>query len=346
MYVVRPVEPADVGALEALLAASTPGVHTLPRTREKISALVERSSASFAAHVDIPSEETYLFVLEDLEQGEIVGTAAIHASAGSNGTYFAFRNDVIQQVSRDLNISHSVHALTLCSELTAYSQLSGFTIRDREKAGKEAALLSRGRLLYAVLAPHRFGDRFFVPLAGVTDDKGQSPFWDALGRKFFKMDFLDAERVIGGARNRTLIVELMPHYPVYVPLLPGPAQEAMGQIHPSGELAFNLLTEEGFEADEYVDIFDGGPILQAHRNALRSFCGSMVRRVATQDQPPGAPAQLDTMVNYAVASSERNFRAVVVACTPAESGTTLCLPSWARKALQVAPGDNVICVRI
>ena len=42
------------------------------------------------------------------------------------------------------------------------------------------------------------------------------------GRKFFKMDFLDAERTIGGARNRTLIVELMPHYPVYVPLLPGP----------------------------------------------------------------------------------------------------------------------------
>jgi arginine N-succinyltransferase len=197
-----------------------------------------------------------------------------------------------------------------------------------------------------VLAPHRFGDRFFVPLAGVTDDNGQSPFWDALGRKFFKMDFLDAERVIGGARNRTLIVELMPHYPVYVPLLPGLAQEAMGQIHPSGELAFNLLAEEGFEADEYIDIFDGGPILQAHKNALRSFCGSMVRRVATQDQPPGAPAQLDTMVNYAVASSERNFRAVVVPCTPAESGDTLCLPSWAQQALRVAPGDNVICVRI
>jgi arginine N-succinyltransferase len=273
-----------------------------------------------------------------------VGTAAIHASAGSNGTYFAFRNDVIQQVSRDLNISHSVHALTLCSELTAYSQLSGFTIRHHGSAGHEAALLSRARLLYAVLAPHRFGDRFFVPLAGVTDENGQSPFWDALGRKFFKMDFLDAERVIGGARNRTLIVELMPHYPVYVPLLPGPAQAAMGQIHPSGELAFDLLTEEGFEADEYVDIFDGGPILQAHRNALRSFRSSMVRRVAAQEQDAGAPA--DTMVAYAVASSERKFRAIVVSCAPAESSESLCLPAWAQGALGVAPGDNVICVRI
>jgi arginine N-succinyltransferase len=342
MFVVRPVEPADVGALETLAAESMPGVHTLPRTREKVQASVERSIASFAAHVDIPSEESYMFVLEDAA-GQIVGTAAIHASAGSNGTYFAFRNDVIQQVSRDLNISHSVHALTLCSELTSYSQLSGFYLRNREHAGIEAALLSRARLLFAVLAPHRFGDRFFVPLAGVTDAQAQSPFWNALGRKFFKMDFLDAERVIGGARNRTLIVELMPHYPVYVPLLPGDAQAAMGQIHPSGQLAFNLLTEEGFEADEYIDIFDGGPILQAHKGALRSFSGALVRRVASAEH---LAAAADVLVEYAVASSENNFRAITVACPPCETGEAVCLPVQAQEALKVAPGDNVICVRI
>jgi arginine N-succinyltransferase len=343
MYVVRPVELADIGALEALAAVTMPGVHTLPRTREKIAASVERSIASFAAHVDIPSEESYQFVLEHLDTATIVGTAAIHASAGSNGTYFAFRNDVIQQVSRDLNISHSVHALTLCSELTAYSQLSGFYVGHRESAGREAALLSRARLLYAVLAPHRFGDRFFVPLAGVTNANGQSPFWDALGRKFFKMDFLDAERVIGGARNRTLIVELMPHYPVYVPLLPGDAQAVMGQIHPSGELAFNLLAEEGFEADEYIDIFDGGPILQAHKHTLRSFCGSMVRRVA----PSGRGPTSEALVNYAVAvSGEQNFRAITAACPPAETGDTVWLSREAQDALLVGPGDSVTCVRI
>ncbi len=342
MYVVRPVEVADIGALEAMAAASMPGVHTLPRTREGIHAFVERSIASFAAHVDIPSEESYLFVLEDLRTREVVGTAAIHASAGSNGTYFAFRNDVIQQVSRDLNISHSVHALTLCSELTAYSQLSGFFLRHRESAGPEAALLSRARLLYAVLAPHRFGDRFFVPLAGRTDPDGQSPFWNALGRKFFKMDFLEAERVIDGARNRTLIVELMPHYPVYVPLLPGDAQAAMGQIHPSGQLAFNLLTQEGFEADEYIDIFDGGPILLAHKGSLRSFSGSQVRRVETAG-PASTP---ESLVNYAVASTEQHFRAVTVACPPVETSQVVCLPREAQQALGVTQGDNVICVRI
>lgn len=343
MHVVRPVDRADIGALEEMAAISMPGVHTLPRTREGIDAAVERSIASFAAQVDIPSEESYLFVLEDLRSREVVGTAAIHASAGSNGTYFAFRNDVIQQVSRDLNISHSVHALTLCSELTAYSQLSGFFLTHRERAGVEAALLSRARLLYAMLAPHRFGDRFFVPLAGRLDADGQSPFWNALGRKFFKMDFLEAERLIEGARNRTLIVELMPHYPVYVPLLPGDAQAALGQIHPSGQMAFDLLTQEGFEADEYIDIFDGGPILQAHRNALRSFCASRRMRVAGPDATPAGSAGL---VDYAVARADGPFRAVTVRCAPLEHAQTVALSREVQQALDVAPGDEVACLRI
>ena len=343
MFVVRPVALTDIDALESLAHESMPGVHTLPRTRDKIAAAVEQSIASFAAHVDIPSEESYMFVLEEAETGAIAGTAAIHASAGSTGTYFSFRNDVIQQVSRDLNVSHSVHALTLCSELTAYSQLSAFYVRDRAHAGPEAALLSRARLLFAVLAPHRFGDRFFVPLAGITDGEGNSPFWNALGRKFFKMDFLDAERVIGGARNRTLIVELMPHYPVYVPLLPGDAQAAMGQIHPDGELAFRLLAEEGFEADEYIDIFDGGPILQAHKNSLRSFTGSMLRKVAQDEPVRGA----EPPASYAVATGTgARFRAAIVECAPLEQADSVSLPPQARRLLDVSPGDTVVCVRI
>lgn len=350
MYVVRPVDRADIGALEAMAAISMPGVHTLPRTREGMVAAVERSIASFAAEVDIPSEESYLFVLEhlqdDLNSREVVGTAIIHASAGSNGTYFAFRNDVIQQVSRDLNISHSVHALTLCSELTAYSQLSGFFVRHRDSAGVEAALLSRARLLYAVLAPHRFGDRFFVPLAGRLDADGQSPFWNALGRKFFKMDFLEAERLIEGARNRTLIVELMPHYPVYVPLLPGDAQAALGQIHPGGQMAFDLLAQEGFEADEYIDIFDGAPILQAHKNALRSFCASLRLRVGAGPAAGPEAAHDAEPVDYAVAAIGNGFRAVTVRSAPLEHAHTIALARDVQQALGVAPGDEVVCVRI
>lgn len=344
MFVVRPVKVADIPELKSLASAATPWVHTLPKTQEAIERAVERSIASFSAQVDMPSEESYTFVLESTEDQSIVGSATISAIAGSNGTYFAFRNDVVQQVSRDLNISHSVHALTLCSELTGHSQLSSLYVRNWRQTGQETSLLSRSRLLFAAIAPHRFGDRFFVSLAGITDENAESPFWNALGRKFFQMDFMEAERVIEGARNRTLIVELMPHYPVYVPLLPGAAQAAMGQIHPEGELPFRLLSEEGFEPDEYIDIFDGGPILQAHKHSLRSFSSAMLRRVAPQ---PVASAPDMEQITYLVGStSEENFRAIVVGSTALEQSDTVSLSVEAMSCLAVAPEEKVICVRL
>lgn len=198
---VRPVALADVAALERLASGATAGVHTLPKSRAAIERAVHHSVASFAAQVDIPSDETYTFVLQDA-RGHLIGSAALSATAGANGTFFAFRNDVMQQVSRDLHISHSVHALTLCSGLTGHSQLSSFYVAGDDARG--AALLSRARLLFAALAPHRFGDRFFASLAGMTDANGQSPFWEALGRKFFQMDFLQAEGLIeGGAQSQS-----------------------------------------------------------------------------------------------------------------------------------------------
>jgi arginine N-succinyltransferase len=339
MFVVRPVETTDIPALEALAAVVTPGVHTLPRTRKTIERAVERSLASFAAQPDLPGEESYFFVL-DAPGKSLAGTAAIAATAGSSGTFFSFRNDVLSQVSRDLNISHNVHALTLCSDLTSHSQLSSFYMRERRTASPEAALLSRARLLFAAAAPQRFSEKFFASMAGITDADGHSPFWEALGRKFFQMDFLEAERMIEGARNRSLIVELMPHYPVYVPLLPGEAQAAMGQVHAEGELPFGILSAEGFEPDEYVDIFDGGPILQAHKNALRSFSHSMARSVT--------PALTNGAVEpFLIATArEQGFRAVVVECVSPELSESVALPAEAMRALDVTAGDAVLCVKL
>jgi arginine N-succinyltransferase len=339
MFTVRPVASSDIPALESLAEVATPGVHTLPRSRKTIERAVERSLASFAAHPDLPTDESYFFVLES-DDG-IAGTAAIAATAGSSGTFFAFRNDVIHQVSRDLNISHNVHALTLCSDLTGHSQLASYFLRHRTRAGDEAALLSRARLMFAAVAPHRFADKFFASMAGMTDATGRSPFWEALGRKFFQMDFLAAERMIEGARNRTLIVELMPHYPVYVPLLPGEAQAALGQVHEEGELPFSILSQEGFEPDEYVDIFDGGPILRAHKNALRAFNGSMRRRVSGTVAAAGAGERYLVAVDH-----QDRFRAIVATCANLEMSDSVALPAEAKRRLGVTDGDAVLCVRL
>ena len=341
MFVVRPVETRDIAALEALASTVREHVYTLPRSRDAITAAVERSLASFGTAAELPGDEVYMFVLEAADQ-TLAGCASVVAQAGSNGMFLAFRNDVIQQVSRDLNIRHSVHALTLCSDLTGHSQLSGFFVRNARHAGPEAALLSRARLLFAAGEPQRFADKFFSSLAGVTDPGGNSPFWDALGRKFFQMDFLTAERAIQGARDRTLLVELMPHYPVYVPLLPGAARGVMGQVHVDSVMALQLLTHEGFEPDEFVDIFDAGPILRAHRMALRSFSSSMRRRVAA-----GTPEAGGRRLPYLVATLGRaRFRAVLVQSEDLGYAETLQLAPEAQAALCVGPGDAVLTVKL
>ncbi|MBC7500342.1 MAG: arginine N-succinyltransferase, partial [Herminiimonas sp.] len=323
MSLARPAAAADIPALVALAAEPAPGVRTAPVSAAAIERAVERSIASFASAARIRGEETYLFVLESPIDGSVIASATISATAGATGPFFAFRNDVIHQVSRDLDISHSVAALTLCSNLTGYSQLSGFALRCPHRTEPQAALLSRARLLFAATAPHRFGERFFASLAGVTEDDVRSPFWDALGKKFFKMDFAAAERVTDGTRNRALIVELMPHYPVYVPLLPADAQAAMGQVGADSELPYRLLTEEGFTADEFIDIFDGGPILCAHRNALRSFSASSICRVAPQVQmvpdavPDTVPDATPGVTPHLICTMrEEQFRAILLDYVP------------------------------
>ncbi|MDT9086501.1 arginine N-succinyltransferase, partial [Escherichia coli] len=76
------------------------------------------------------------------------------------------------------------------------------------------------------------------------------------------MTYAEAERLCG-LKSRTFLAELMPHYPIYVPLLSDEAQEAMGQVHPRAQITFDILMREGFETDHYIDIFDGGPTLHA-----------------------------------------------------------------------------------
>ncbi|WP_151634553.1 arginine N-succinyltransferase [Noviherbaspirillum aerium] len=339
MFIVRPVQTSDIPALETLATATTPGVHTLPRTRKSIEKAVERSLASFARQPEMPTDESYYFVLE-ADDGSLAGTASISATAGASGNFFAFRNDVLNQVSRDLNISHSVHALTLCSDLTSHSQLSSFYLRNRGNAGDEAALLSRSRLLFAAAAPQRFSDKFFASMSGITDAEGRSPFWEALGRKFFQMDFLEAERLIEGARNRTLIVELMPHYPVYVPLLPAEAQAAMGEVHPEGALPFRILSKEGFAQDEYIDIFDGAPVLRAHKLALRSFSESVECTAAAGN------AGADAGICLVATRRDERFRAVLARCSLPAAPGPVALPADAMRRLDIIDGDPILCVTL
>ena len=79
MLFVRPAELADVDALERMARRAHAGACiSLPQRPARIEdARRACPMASFRAQVDIPSEESYLFVLEDRGAESCIGTAEI-----------------------------------------------------------------------------------------------------------------------------------------------------------------------------------------------------------------------------------------------------------------------------
>lgn len=261
-YLLRPATLEDLDDIERFSKASTFGIHTLKPGRARLAERLERSLKAFAGTEPVRGDEIYHFVLEDLRAGRVVGTSGIVTSAGSNGRFYCYRNEFSVHASEELGISNREHTLRLCEDLSGHSLLSSFYIEPEYGATLAPQLLSRGRLLFVRNFPHLFAERIGAENPGLCDETGNSPFWNALGGRFLKMPFPEAEQRTRG-RSKSFIAELMPRSPIYVSLLAEDAQWAMGQLHPDGELPFGILVDEGFDVDSFIDIFDGGPIAEA-----------------------------------------------------------------------------------
>lgn len=325
---LRPVAAADLADLHRMAAASADAISSLPNDEAKLRQRIQASLQSFASPDDASGEETYLFVLEDLEARRLVGCSGIAASAGFFDRFYSYRNEFVVHASAALGVSQRMHTLHLCHDLTGATLLTSFYLDPAYEHGPGAQLLSRARLLFIQAHAERFSERIAAESPGVADAAGQSPFWDAVGRRFFGMDYPEAEAVIGG-RSRACIAELMPPSPVYVALLPEAAQWAIGQLHPVGELPFSILQDEGFDADTYIDIFDGGPTVEAPLASLRSV--RLAREVHVQAEADDGPRHWQLLVRPARA----HFGAVL-----AEAGEHLT-PDDAQ-ALGVRVGERLL----
>jgi arginine N-succinyltransferase len=335
-FLFRAAGPADIDAFERAAADSVIGITTLPADRARLAERLERSAAAFASADDASGEEIHLFVVEDLQRPpgqRVVGTSGIAASAGFADRFYCYRNEMVVHDSAALNAGNRIHTLHLCHDLTGHTLLTSFWIDPAYADSAAPQLLSRARLLFIAEFAERFSDRIAAESPGLADEAGRCPFWDAVGRRFFDMDYPQIERLTGG-RSKAFIAELMPQSPIYVPLLPDEAQWAIGQMHPVAELPFSILLDEGFDTETYVDIFDGGPTVDARVATLKTVATS--RRgpwCETATAGAGADWQL-------VASTRRaDFAALLVPGTAA--GGTPPLPAEAAAHLRLGPGEAV-----
>ncbi len=336
MLMVRPARMSDLDALARMASAARPVLHSLPPDRSALAARIALSEAAFCAPVVCPGAEFYLFVLEESATGALLGTAGIVAAAGHAEPFYVFRNNALIHASSELSVHRKIHALAMSHELTGQSRLVGFYIESSQRSDAAAYLLSRARMMYIAAHRRRFTPEIFSLLLGVTDEDGASPFWDAVGRKFFGREFAAVE-IQSGGRSRTFIAEVMPSYPLYVPLLPEAAQQVLGVPNAQAQLAYAIHLDEGFEPGRYVDIFDAGPVLTAYVDRLACVTENVPRRVRGAARQPGGALHL-----LATCSGEA-FRCVL-AEVPAAPAADVPLTAAALAALGVAEGERVCCV--
>jgi arginine N-succinyltransferase len=338
MVYIRPAHVDDLEPLAALAELAGVGITTLPKDRDLLARRIQKSQRSFERIPDRPGGESYLFVMEDAgaSPGDgrpaIVGASGIVSKVGGFEPFYAFRIDSELHACEHLGVRTDVPYLKLVREHDGPCEIGSLFLHPDYRGRDHGRLLQLVRFLF--LAEHRdaFETTVVSELRGVIDEHGRSPFWDAVGRHFFDIDFPRADYL--SVVNKRFIADLMPVHPIYIPLLPAPAQAVIGQAHASSRPALRNLEAEGFRFSGMVDIFDAGPCVSCPRDEIRtvreSRCG-VVRAVT--DREIVSPA-------YAVARRRAPFRACVGAVEVTDTGDLRVGTDLAR-GLDVDVGESL-----
>ncbi|MCO7580151.1 MULTISPECIES: arginine N-succinyltransferase [Pseudomonas chlororaphis group] len=333
MLALRPVVLFDLPQLLRLARERLLGVTSLVDDETYLRERILDSLASFAKTEASQGPENYFLVLEDPDSGLLHGCSDILATAGFAAPFYSLRNRPFISSSRELNIEHGVPTLSLCQDLSEQTLLRSFHVDPALSGTPLAQLTSRARLLFMAAHPQRFAESTISEIVGYSNAAGESPFWEAVGQHFFDLPYIEAERLCA-LQGRGFLAELMPQYPLYIPMLPPSAQDCIGRIHPDAREACDILIDEGFAPTQYVDLFDAGPTLQARNNQLRSIVQS---RVATSYLSPQSGQGRHWLL-----SNDRlqGFRAIVAPLDEAPGDVVGLDPSMLQ-ALQVTPGEPV-----
>jgi arginine N-succinyltransferase len=289
MMIIRPVRTGDVDAIVALAHEAGHGMSNLPADRDELATRIRICQESLDRSIEEPSEEFYLFVLEDGESGRIAGTAGIMCGIGQSRPFYSYK--IIKRVhtSRAIGRSDTVRLLQIVNEYQGVTEVGALYLTASQRGEGRGKLLARSRYLFLAEHPERFTDPVMAEMRGVIDDAGHSVFWDSLGRCFLHMDFSRAD-YLHYRGNFQIIVDLLPEYPVYTRLLPENAQAVIGLTHPETVPALELLKREGFRFEGCINVFDGGPQLHVPRDLIRSLreseSGAITRIVDRCDALP------------------------------------------------------------
>jgi arginine N-succinyltransferase len=336
MIIIRPIAATDYKDLHRIAIDSGFGFTSLPVNEDILRKRIAHSEASFMTEVELPGDQGYLFVMEDTETGQVVGTTGIEAAVGLDNAFYHYHLGKVVHSSRELNIHNTVETLALCNDYTGATEICTLFLQESHRKEGNGRFLSRCRFLFMAEHKQRFSNCVIAEMRGVSDKQGRSPFYDWLEEHFLSIEFTQAD-YLTGIGNKGFIAELMPKYPIYVNLLSKEAQQVINKVHDNTVPALRLLEAEGFSRRGYIDIFDAGPTVEAELKHIRAIRNSCKYQVLIDDT-----CGSESYEQYIVCNTKvENFRAVQVKLTLRETANQVVITHDTAEALQVQQADWV-----
>ncbi|MCA9127610.1 MAG: arginine N-succinyltransferase [Planctomycetales bacterium] len=333
MELVRAVRTDDLDELWTLITQATYGLTTLQIDKEQLSERVENSVFAFGRKTEKASGEPYVFVMEDTSIGRLVGLSCIFSKTGGYQPFYSYRRVRENNYCKALDRAQEVEFLQLEKIHDGPTEIGSLFLLPSYRAQGRGRLLSLSRFAFIAAHPKRFDELIIAEMRGPMDDAGECLFWEAVGRHFFQMDFPQADSL--STINKRFIEDLMPKHPIYTCLLPEAAREALGDVHVHTRPALTMLLDEGFEKCDWIDIFDGGPVVRCERekiDAVRRTRSLTVRAIGKSEE---TAVETKILISFA-----RSFSAII---GPVSEGTdgTACISELVAATLQLRVGDKI-----
>ncbi len=280
MILLREIQEQDLDGLEKL--AQIPGFINLLNDRDFLKSRIQRSQASFQDKNANKMDGKYIFVAEDVAQRRVLGTSMIAAQHGtSEAPHFYFEVGSEEKFSDMIGTGFIHGTIKLKYDTNGPSEIGGL-VMDPEYRNSDARVgrqISFVRFLFLGLNRSRFKRKVLAELLPPLNKKGQSPLWEAVGRRFTNMDYWEADQL--SRKEKEFIFSLFPTGKIYTTFLPAEARNAIGKVGKETEPVLHMLKKIGFSYRNQVDPFDGGPHLWANVDEILP-----VKKIATYTFDP------------------------------------------------------------
>ena len=364
MILLREIQEKDLDSLERL--SQIPGFINLRGDRDELLQKIRRSMGSFraetrnslancganqAAHPGEIARGKYMFVAEDLERRVVVGTSMIASQHGTiESPHFFLEVGNEEKFSETINTGFIHGTLKLKYDTNGPSEIGGLVLDPEERNSKQRVgrQVSFARFLYLGMNRDRFKRKLLAELLPPLNRQGQSPLWEAIGRRFTNMDYWEADHLC--QRNKEFIFSLFPTGKIYATFLPAEAKNAIGKVGRETEPVKHMLEKIGFRYKHQVDPFDGGPhlwadvedLLSIKKLAQYTFTGAARSLAGARNAVPVSglltPAKQD----------ENGFRAIAVEALAEDRDNAAVLAviqpdqEKLKFVLGISPGDAVV----